>query len=206
MRSSDTDVRQRLLSSAERLFAERGPDRVSVRDIAEHAGVSHGSIRYHFGSKEALYRACSSVDQVDFDPDDLEGMTRAQAEAKLRSFVHAVVAYKAKVGADAATAMALLAAEVSRDGGPDPEYYDKVLAPGHEYVKALILTMHPRIVDERKLEILAFNLIFQCVMIRTARGIVLRRLNLDTLESDDVELIAETILETTLGGLEAVGG
>ncbi len=42
---------------ARRLFAERGVDGVTVRDIAEAAGQrNHGAVSYHFGSKETLVR------------------------------------------------------------------------------------------------------------------------------------------------------
>ncbi len=50
-------ARERLLASAERLFAEKGYNGVSVRDIASDAKVTVGSIRYHFGSKEDLLKA-----------------------------------------------------------------------------------------------------------------------------------------------------
>ena len=43
---------------ARRLFAERGVDGVTVREIAEAAGQkNHAAVGYHFGSKEALIRA-----------------------------------------------------------------------------------------------------------------------------------------------------
>ncbi len=43
---------------ARRLFAERGVDGVTVREIAIAAGQkNHGAVGYHFGSKEELVRA-----------------------------------------------------------------------------------------------------------------------------------------------------
>ncbi len=43
-----------ILVAAERLFALRGFQNVSVRDITADAGVNLASINYHFGSKDAL--------------------------------------------------------------------------------------------------------------------------------------------------------
>lgn len=49
--------RQRLVRTAFELFAEKGFDSVSVRDIARAASVSVGLINHHFGSKEGLREA-----------------------------------------------------------------------------------------------------------------------------------------------------
>ena len=43
-----------VFNAAERLFALRGFQNVSVRDITSEAGVNLASVNYHFGSKDAL--------------------------------------------------------------------------------------------------------------------------------------------------------
>ncbi|MEQ8479510.1 MAG: TetR family transcriptional regulator [Hoeflea sp.] len=45
----------KLLDAAERLFAERGYDGASVRDIAAAAGAQIASVSFHHGGKEALF-------------------------------------------------------------------------------------------------------------------------------------------------------
>ena len=51
------DTRERLLGSAERLFAENGFDATSTRAIVEEAGgANSAAINYYFGSKEGLLR------------------------------------------------------------------------------------------------------------------------------------------------------
>jgi AcrR family transcriptional regulator len=50
-------TRQRLLTDATRLFAERGYEDTSIEAILHEAGVSRGSLYHHFGSKEALFEA-----------------------------------------------------------------------------------------------------------------------------------------------------
>lgn len=49
--------RDRLIKVAMGLFAERGFDGVTVRDLSTAAGVSVGLINHHFGSKEGLREA-----------------------------------------------------------------------------------------------------------------------------------------------------
>jgi AcrR family transcriptional regulator len=46
-----------ILEAARRLFAEADFSAVSIRDIAEAAGVSHGLVQHHFGTREELIRA-----------------------------------------------------------------------------------------------------------------------------------------------------
>jgi AcrR family transcriptional regulator len=46
-----------ILVAAEKLFADRGFDGTSVRDIADTAGVNLAMISYYFGSKEKLMEA-----------------------------------------------------------------------------------------------------------------------------------------------------
>ncbi|WP_111511953.1 TetR/AcrR family transcriptional regulator [Mycobacterium kyogaense] len=51
------DLQNRLLDSAEELFADRGYFGVSVRDITDHAGTRLAAVSERFGGKEALFRA-----------------------------------------------------------------------------------------------------------------------------------------------------
>jgi AcrR family transcriptional regulator len=59
MSSADADprdltARATIRNAALRLFADRGPDAVTVREIAANAGVSAALVLHHFGSKDGL--------------------------------------------------------------------------------------------------------------------------------------------------------
>jgi AcrR family transcriptional regulator len=56
-------ARERILATAERLFAERGFDRTSTARIAAAAGVPHGLIFYHFKTKMDLLLAVTRDDR-----------------------------------------------------------------------------------------------------------------------------------------------
>ena len=50
-------TRTRIREAAAELFAARGPDAVSIRDVVGAAGVSVAMVSHHFGSKDDLYTA-----------------------------------------------------------------------------------------------------------------------------------------------------
>ena len=56
MSATTYDTRDRLLDTAERLFAERGIDATSLRHITAEADANLASVNYHFGTKEELVR------------------------------------------------------------------------------------------------------------------------------------------------------
>jgi len=55
---SDLTARARIRDAAIELFADRGIEGATIRDIAQKAGVSSGLLRHHFGSKDGLRDAC----------------------------------------------------------------------------------------------------------------------------------------------------
>ncbi len=52
--SDDSGTRERILLKAGELFAQRGFEAVSMRDLTQAAEVNLAAVNYHFGSKEAL--------------------------------------------------------------------------------------------------------------------------------------------------------
>jgi AcrR family transcriptional regulator len=54
----EADTREKLLRAATALFAEKGFDGATVKEIAEQAGVNISLISYHFNGKEGVFRAC----------------------------------------------------------------------------------------------------------------------------------------------------
>ncbi len=54
---------ERILDSAQELFAKHGPAAVTVRQVAEKAGVTHALVHKYFGSKDDLIKAV--IDRVD---------------------------------------------------------------------------------------------------------------------------------------------
>lgn len=92
-------TRERLLDEAEKLFALKGFDGVSVREITARAGAHLSAINYHFGSKKNLYlsvfeerwiprakRVADRVNSMDQATTSAEEVIRTLAEGFLTGF------------------------------------------------------------------------------------------------------------------------
>ena len=56
-RRRPAEAQATILDAAERLFADRGPDAVSVLDVAVEAGVSHSLVLHYFKTYAELVRS-----------------------------------------------------------------------------------------------------------------------------------------------------
>jgi TetR/AcrR family transcriptional regulator len=85
------ELRKKLISTAARLFAERGLNGVSIRELSKAAGVSISMISYYFGGKEGLY---SSVLQEQFSCfEHIEEINKADLEAlaKIEAYIRWII-------------------------------------------------------------------------------------------------------------------
>jgi AcrR family transcriptional regulator len=86
----DTETRERLLKAAERLFADRGFKKVTVRDICRAARANVASVNYHFGDKLGLYREVlqSAIDGMRATTEEARRAGAGQPpEEQLRRFI-----------------------------------------------------------------------------------------------------------------------
>ncbi len=56
-RRSPDDARALILQSAETVLGEKGPDRATLRDVAQAAGVSHALVTHYFKTYDALVQS-----------------------------------------------------------------------------------------------------------------------------------------------------
>lgn len=83
--------KQNILRAAERLFATRGFHGVSIRDIADEAGVPLALVGYYYGPKLELYHAIY-YQRAGYIEQRLESLARAQREAPVGQQLEAIVA------------------------------------------------------------------------------------------------------------------
>ncbi|MDP0489883.1 MAG: TetR/AcrR family transcriptional regulator [Verrucomicrobiota bacterium JB023] len=86
------ETRERLLDAAEGLFAEKGFEAVSLRDITRTAGANVASVNYHFGSKEGLINEVMKRHALPVNEERvrrLEGLLEGEARPEVREVIEA---------------------------------------------------------------------------------------------------------------------
>jgi AcrR family transcriptional regulator len=126
---SDRDLTARAVirERALELFAERGPDAVSVRDIAAAGGVSPALVLHHYGSKAGLVGAVNEHVAALFD-DALAAMAERPAELTQ--------------GPVAAGGVAELMLTALPPGSPVPAYLRRLLLSGDPVGRRLFKHWH----------------------------------------------------------------
>lgn len=87
-------TRDRLIGAAEQLFAERGVDAVSLREINRLAGARNAvAVQYHFGDRDGVVRAVNAkhYPEVDARRHAMLDEYEAHPEAGLRALAAALV-------------------------------------------------------------------------------------------------------------------
>ena len=64
----NTETEQRIISSAEKLFFQKGKAGTSMQDIADDAGINRTLLNYYFRSKELLFEAVFKKAMSSFIP------------------------------------------------------------------------------------------------------------------------------------------
>ena len=138
MTTPDLETRDRLLKAAERLFADRGFKKVTVREICRAARANVAAVNYHFGDKLGLYREVMQA-AIDAMRATSEAARQAGAghgaEEQLRRyiviFVHRVLA----PGSD--TVHKLIHREMN-DPTPALDTLEQGVRPRIEYLSGLV--------------------------------------------------------------------
>lgn len=81
------DTKQRLIDAAGEIFADKGYEAASIRDICQRADANLAAVNYHFGEKRQLYVAavrhaqCCRQEDVPFPewPAEMPGVDRLRA-------------------------------------------------------------------------------------------------------------------------------
>ncbi|MEX2616553.1 MAG: CerR family C-terminal domain-containing protein [Alphaproteobacteria bacterium] len=211
-RPGGADSRDRILDNAGRLFAERGYNGVSMRDLATAAKVNLGAVNYHFGGKRSLYQETVRrlIDDIGphFGPiirqlrEDVAaaGGDREKLAACTARFVRAL--YVAVLGGRVLQwQMPFLLREFHQPSREFAMILADRINPMHDAVASLVAAALGRDKQDPEITIRVHAFIGQIMSFGACRAIVFARLGWDEYTPARIALVADTVIPSILGSL-----
>jgi AcrR family transcriptional regulator len=195
-RYTPDETRRRLIEHGLDLFGRRGLDGVSTRTLAEAAQANISAIPYHFGSKEALYKAvaehivasigvklCAAAEHAQDRAKDIRREDAAECAGDLLAAVAGTL-----VNSPQATAYGgFVVREQLQPTAAFDIIYAGVIEPVHLALSALVARALGTERDDAETIFRAHALIGQALVFATARAALLRRLDRNSLRREDVD-------------------
>lgn len=199
-------TRSRLLQAASAVFADRGYDRATVRDICNRANVNIALVNYHFGDKLELYTEVlrGSVKH----PESLQEVhdlfaQEDRPEALLRKFIALMLRRMVKRRETPNLHMRLMLHELARPTPAIARIVDESVKPLHDRLCMLlgqILELPP---DSQQTRLCAQSIIGQIIHYAHHSPVIARLWPELKMTPDQQDLVANHIADFSLAYLES---
>lgn len=203
--SRSGQAREALLTAAHELMAEKGYPRVTLREVAERAGVQPALVNYHFGGKDGLLRSVvASVAGKMLSRIEQTVSGEGTPEERIRELVHGVV----QAITAAPYAPRLIAEQVLfADGGVIEEFVEDFARPNLAAIGSLLDDGREmgrlRAVDSR---FLVPAMVGACIFFFLGSPIIRRLYGIEEIGAEMAREFADHTAELILHGIAAPGG
>ena len=202
MQGHDKETRERLLSTAERLFAERGFSKVTIREICKSARANVAAVNYHFNGKKGLYdevvRSAIKTMQSTTDLIRETGMGQS-ADAQLATYIS--IFLTRVVAARDSWIHQLMIRELSDPTPALDLVVKKVIMPRMAYLREVLASMFDCDTGDPRVERCAMSVQAQCLALLSHPVAALRP---KTMTDRELDLMAQHIAQFSLGGVRAI--
>ncbi|SMP48754.1 transcriptional regulator, TetR family [Desulfonatronum zhilinae] len=203
------DVKERLIAAAGELFAARGYQGATVRDICRKADAHVGAVNYHFRDKQGLFAATlehAHQWSVRKYPPDAGLGPKASAEERLRAFIRSFL-LRVVVGDAPDWHGRLMAREMAEPSEALSRMVRNSIHPLYLYLADIVreLLAMPRDEDniDETIFLCSMSVTSQCLLYFTSRHVIAALYPTDVVVTD-VERLTDHITRFSLGGIRAV--
>lgn len=200
------ETRLRLLEAAGEVFAEKGFESATVREICQRADANVAAINYHFGSKLRLYQACFDywldVAYRKYPPDF--GMSPSlEPREKLRVFIRAAMLRILDPGKPSWHGKLMLR-EMSQPTDSLNNAIDSRFKPLRDQLAQIVIDLIGTS-DAAIVGPILCSIIGQVTFYHHARHVIERLMpEIDFGTVKGIEKLAERIFEFSIGGIESM--
>ncbi len=203
MATSENDTtRERIAEAAGEIFAERGFDGTTVRDICQRAGANIAAVNYYFGDKQRLYieavvRAhCWRMEQARL-PEWSEG---TPAETKLLDFITTFFR-RVLTGPEDTWHTRLMMREMAHPTAACAELIQSSIRPQFEILLSILRDLLPADVSDDQLRLTAFSIVGQCLFYHFADPVVRNLLSDEQYSELSVSTLAQHVFDFSLNSI-----
>ncbi len=195
------DTQQRLLQTAGEIFAEKGFEGTTVREICQQAKVNIAAVNYYFRDKERLYieavkQACREDSERLPLPDWPPGVP---AETRLREFI-ATIANRMLGNDRPHWHTQLILREMAHPTAACTEWIQEQIGPTAQVLGGILKELVPSASD-RTIHLIGFSIMGQIVFHKAFRPIVTQLAGQQEAASYDAALLARHITRFCLAAL-----
>lgn len=195
-------TRERILEVAGQIFAEKGFDAATVRDICQQAEANLAAINYHFGDKQRLYiEAVKRAHHWKMQrarlpdwPDDVP------AQARLTDFIHTFLERILTGGGDTWHSR-LMMRELLRPDTACAEIVRESIRPEFELLLSILRELRAPTTPDEQLHLTAFSIVGQCLHYWFAAPVVEKLVTPGEYAGYDVAKLADHITRFSLAAL-----
>lgn len=193
-------TRQKLLDTALAMFAERGYEAASVREICDAAGANIAAVNYHFGGKERLYieavKAAHCCINSEIPMPDWPAGTPART--RLREFIGVFV--RRMLREDNPHAAQLMMRELAHPTAACAEVVEQFIRPMAHVLQGILGELVPDVPFERRF-LHGFSVVGQCLLYKQNRPVIRQLMGDEVFAKLTADELADHITRFTLGGL-----
>jgi AcrR family transcriptional regulator len=196
-------TRERIIDAAGEIFAERGFDSTTIRDICQSAGANVAAVNYYFGDKQRLYvEAVVRAHRWRMERAQLpEWSSDSSPEDKLIDFITTFIR-RVRTGPDDTWHTRLIMREIANPSDACAELVQSSIRPQFEVLLGILRELLPGGANEEELHLTAFSIVGQCLFYHFADPVVRNLLGAEEYGQLDVEKLANHIATFSLAALK----
>jgi len=197
------ETRERLTRVASEVFAQRGFQAATIKEITDSAGVNVASVNYHFGDKLGLYR---EVLRHSLLPSHFGASAAGKpAEERLRAFISDFVKTM-MLGEGRATWCGRMMAHELADPSPAlAQIVEEMIRPNHQWLREIVAALTDLPPQSETARLCAQSVTAQCVHWFHGQPVLAQLWpELKLKDPGQIERLVEHIFGFSLAGIRAI--
>ncbi|HET6423881.1 MAG TPA: CerR family C-terminal domain-containing protein [Planctomycetaceae bacterium] len=198
------DTKQRLINAAGEIFADKGYEAASIRDICQRADANLAAVNYHFGEKRQLYVAavrhaqCCRQEDIPF-PDWPAEMPAVE---RLRAFIETMFA-RMLAGDRPRWHLEIMLRELARPTEACATVVEDYIRPMADKLRSILLDLLPEQLTEQQRWMIGFSIVGQILFYYVHQPIIRLLIGHVGIEPIPLDQLADHVARFTLAAIGA---